>query len=605
MVTTLAELLVNTVKTYPKPDFMLFKKEGAYTPISTGEFGDGVKHLSLGLKALDFEAGQKLCIISENRPAWTMTDLATLCAGGLTVPIYTTLVPEQIRYIIDDSDATVVVVSNADLWKKVEPLRPGLTKVKHYITFADEAPAGVLTLKEVMDKGRAEAESKTGLFDELVARVKPGDEATLIYTSGTTGVPKGVILTHDNLVSNIKTAAAIIEFTEKDTALSFLPLSHILERMVMFTYMYKGCTVAFAESVEAVAQNLLEVRPHIMVSVPRVFEKIYTKVMDQVLASPSLRRKIFFWALKVGKAYGAARLAGKPVSGGLRFRQSVAAKLVFSKIIAKTGGRVRFFVSGGAPLSKDIAEFFYAIGLVILEGYGLTETSPLLSINTFENIRLGTVGKPAPGVEIRIAADGEILARGPNIMKGYYKKEAETREVFENGWFKTGDIGRFDPDGFLVITDRKKDLIITSGGKNIAPQPIENLLKTNPYITNAVVIGDRKRFIAALVVPDFDKLREYARAQGIAFSSLDDLCRDRRIVGFLKVEVDRATPLLASYERIKKIAVLPRDFEIEKGEITPSLKVRRANVTTEYQALIDAMYREDAEDGRGDGGTVG
>jgi len=605
MVTTLAQLLVNTVKTYPKPDFMLFKKEGAYTPISTGEFGDGVKHLSLGLKALGFEAGQKLCLLSENRPEWTMTDLATLCTGGLTVPIYTTLVPEQIRYIIDDSDATVVVVSNADHWQKVESLRPVLTKVKHYITFADQAPAGVLTLKEVMDKGRAAAGTKPGLFDELVARVKPGDEATLIYTSGTTGVPKGVILTHDNLVSNIKTAAALVEFTEKDTVLSFLPLSHILERMVMFTYIYKGCTVAFAESVEAVAKNLLEVRPHIMVSVPRVFEKIYTKVMDQVLSSPPLRRKIFFWALKVGKAYGAAKLAGKPVSGGLRFRNSVAAKLVFSKIVAKTGGRVRFFVSGGAPLSKDIAEFFYAIGLVILEGYGLTETSPLLSINTFENIRLGTVGKPGLGIDIRIASDGEILARGPNIMKGYYKKEAETREVLEGGWFHTGDIGQFDADGFLVITDRKKDLLVTSGGKNIAPQPIENMLKTSPYITSGVVIGDRKRFIAALVVPDFDKLQEYARAQGIAYSSLDDLCRDRRIVAFLKAEVDRATPLLASYERIKKIAVLPRDFEIERGEITPSLKVRRANVTAEYQALIDAMYREDAEDGRDDGGTVG
>ncbi|MBE3124765.1 MAG: long-chain fatty acid--CoA ligase [Acidobacteria bacterium] len=605
MVTTLAELIVNTVKAYPKPDFMLFKKEGDYTPISTGEFGDGVKHFSLGLKALGFEAGQKLCLLSENRPEWTMTDLATLCAGGLTVPIYTTLVPEQIRYIIDDSDATVVVVSNADHWKKIEPLRGGLTKVKYYITFADEAPAGVLTLKEVMEKGRAAAESKPGLFEELVARVKPGDEATLIYTSGTTGVPKGVILTHDNIVSNIKAAVAIIEFTEKDTVLSFLPLSHILERTVMFAFIYNGCTVAFAESVEAVAKNLLQVRPHIMVSVPRVFEKIYSKVMDQVLTSPALRRKIFFWALKVGKAYGAAKLAGKPISGGLRFRRSIAAKLVFSKIIAKTGGRIRFFVSGGAPLSKDIAEFFYAMGLVILEGYGLTETSPMLSINTFENIRLGTVGKPVPGVDIKIASDGEILARGPNIMKGYYKKEAETREVFEGGWFKTGDIGRFDPDGFLVITDRKKDLLVTSGGKNIAPQPIENLLKTSPYITSGVVIGDRQRFIAALVVPNFEKLQEYARAQGIAFSSLDDLCRDRRIVGFLKAEVDRATPLLASYERIKKIAVLPRDFEIEKGEITPSLKVRRANVTAEYRTLIDAMYREDAEDGRDDGGTIG
>jgi long-chain acyl-CoA synthetase len=605
MVTTLAGLIVNSVKAYPKPDLMLFKKEGAYKPLSAGEFGESVKHLALGLRALGFEPGQKLCLLSENRPAWTMTDFAALTAGGLTVPIYTTLVSEQIRYIIDDSDAAVVVVSNADQWRKVAPLRAGLTKVRHYITFADEAPEGVLTLKAVLDKGRALAGAEPRLYDELVARVKPGDEATLIYTSGTTGVPKGVVLTHDNIVSNIKTSASIIPFSSEDTVLSFLPLSHILERMVMFTYLYKGCTVAFAESVEAVAQNLLEVRPHIMVSVPRVFEKIYTKVMDQVLASPALRRKIFFWALKTGKAYGALKLDGKPVPGGLAFRRSIAAKLVFSKIIAKTGGRVRFFVSGGAPLSKDIAEFFYAIGLTILEGYGLTETSPVISINTFEHIRMGTVGKVIPGVEVKIAPDGEILAKGPNIMKGYYKKEAETREVFENGWFKTGDIGRFDADGFLVITDRKKDLIVTSGGKNIAPQPIENLLKTSPYISNAVVIGDRRRFVAALLVPEFDKLKEYAKAQGIPYAAIEELCQDKRIVALLKAEVDRATPLLASYERIKKIVVLPRDFDIEKGEITPSLKVRRANVTAEYQAAIDALYREETEEGRDDAGTVG
>jgi long-chain acyl-CoA synthetase len=604
MVTTLAGLIVNSVKTYPKPDFMLHKTGGAYAPISSAAFGADVKHLALGLRELGFQPGQKLCLLSENRPAWTMTDFATLSAGGLTVPIYTTLVSDQIRYIVDDSDASIVVVSSAEQWRKIEPLRAGLTKVKHYITFAETAPAGVLTLAAVLDKGRALAAQAPGLYDEMVARVKPDDEATLIYTSGTTGVPKGVILTHGNLLSNIKTASDIIEFSAKDTVLSFLPLSHILERMVMFTYIYKGCTVGFAESVEAVAQNLLEVRPQIMVSVPRVFEKIYTKVMDQVLTSPALRRKIFFWALKVGKAYGALKLAGRPVPGGLAFRRKIAAKLVFSKIVAKTGGRVRFFVSGGAPLSKDIAEFFYAIGLVILEGYGLTETSPLLSVNTFENIRLGTVGKPAPGITIEIAADGEILARGPNVMKGYYKKEAETREVMEGGWFHTGDIGQFDPDGFLVITDRKKDLLVTSGGKNIAPQPIENLLKTSPYITNAVVIGDRRRFVAALVVPDFDKLKAYAGGQGIAFGSIEDLCRDKRIVDFLKAEVDKATPILASYERIKKILVLPRDFDIERGEITPSLKVRRANVTAEYQDLIDGLYREAGEDVRDDG-TVG
>ena len=605
MVPSLAHLLVHSVTSYPKPDFMLVKKDGAYRPIAAAEFGERVKHLALGLRALGFGPGQKLCLLSENRPEWTMTDFAALTAGGLTVPIYTTLVSEQIRYIVDDSDASIVVVSNADQWKKIEPLKPRLGKVRHYITFAAEAPAGVLALDDVLAKGRAAAAAEPGLYDEIVGRVKPEDEATLIYTSGTTGVPKGVVLTHANLLSNVKVASDIIEFTDKDTVLSFLPLSHVLERMVMFTYIYKGCTVAFAESVDAVAQNLLEVRPHIMVSVPRVFEKIYTKVMDQVLGSPALRRRIFFWALRIGKEAGALTLAKRPLPGWLRFRKAAAAKLVFSKIVARTGGRVRFFVSGGAPLSKDIAEFFYAIGLVILEGYGLTETSPVLAVNTFEDLRLGTVGKPVPGVEILIAGDGEILARGPNVMKGYYKKEAETREIMEGGWFHTGDIGHFDPDGFLVITDRKKDLLVTSGGKNVAPQPIENLLKTSPYIANAVVIGDRRRFVAALIVPDYDKIRAFAKAQGITAASIEDLCRDPQIVAFLKAEVDRATPLLASYERIKKIVVLPRDFDIEKGEITPSLKVRRANVTSEYQEAIEALYREEAENGREDVGTAG
>jgi long-chain acyl-CoA synthetase len=601
MIETIPQLFLNTVRSYPKDDLLMVKRQGAYAPISTREFADAVKNLCLGLNALGFRAGDKLCLLSENRPEWTVVDLATLCGGGLTVPIYTTLVPEQVHYIVDDSDATVVVVSNAELWKKVEPLRARLGKVRHFVLIDGQAPAGVLTFQEVVDKGRSLAAATPGLFDDLAGRVRPDDPASLIYTSGTTGLPKGVVLTHGNFVSNVRTVREIIEFTQKDVCLSFLPLSHVLERMVTFTYLYAGCTIAYAESVEAVAQNLIEVRPHIMVSVPRVFEKIYARVMDQVLVSPAVRRKIFFWALKVGRNVGARKLARQPIPAGLGFRHKIAHRLVFSKIIAKTGGRVRFFVSGGAPLSKEIAEFFYALGLVILEGYGLTETSPALSINTFEALKFGTVGKPIPRVEIRIAADGEILAKGPNIMKGYYKKEAETREVFEGGWFKTGDIGHLDEDGFLVITDRKKDLIVTSGGKNVAPQPIENLLKLNPYIANAVVLGDRRRFISALVVPDFEKLEAYAAAQGIAARDRDELVADKRILDFMKAEVDRATPLLASYERIKKIMVLGRDFEIEKGEITPSLKVRRTFIEGRFQELIESLYREEPGEGRNGG----
>jgi long-chain acyl-CoA synthetase len=594
---TLAQVLLDTVKTYPKPDFMLYKEEGSYQPVSTEEFGRRVKHLCLGLRDLGLQKGDKVIIFSENRPEWVIADHANLCLGAITVPIYTSLVSEQIRYIIDDSDAKAVFVSGEDLWSKVDPIRPSLAKVRHYITFVDRAPAGVLTMSQIMERGRMLDEQNPGLFDSLVGAVRPEDEASLIYTSGTTGVPKGVILTHANFVSNVKSVTTIIEFSDKDTVLSFLPLSHVLERMVTFGYIYKGCRIGYAESLESVAANLLEVRPNIMVSVPRVFEKIYAKVMDNVLSSSALKKRIFFWALKVGKEYGRRKLDGEAIPRGLQRKRNLAHKLVYSKIIEKTGGRVRFFVSGGAPLSKDIAEFFYALGLVILEGYGLTETSPVISVNTFDNMRLGTVGKPIPGVEVKIAADGEILTRGPHVMKGYYKKEAETREVFEGGWFHTGDIGRIDKDGFLVITDRKKDIIVTAGGKNVAPQPIENILKANPYIANAVVIGDRRRFVGALVVPNFDKISDYARSGGISFSSPAELVRNEQVINFLKAEIDRATPNLAQYERVKRIALLDRDFEIEKGEITPTLKVKRNIIEQKYKALIDSLYEEDKNSG--------
>ena len=597
MAGTLAHVLLDTVRNYPKPDFMLYKSEGRYQPLSTEEFGRRVRHLCLGLRDLGLRRGDKVILLSENRPEWVIADHADLCLGAITVPIYTSLVPEQIKYIIDDSDAKAVFVSSEDLWKKIEAVKSGLSKVRHYITFLGQAPEGVLTVDQVMGRGRKLEEKDPALFESLVNEVKPEDEASLIYTSGTTGLPKGVILTHSNFLSNVQTISTIVEFSDKDTVLSFLPLSHILERMVTFTYIFKGCRIGYAESVETVGENLLEIRPNIMVSVPRVFEKIYAKVMDNVLSSSNLKKRIFYWALKVGKEYGRRKLNKETIPGGLQRKRNLAHKLVYSKIIDKTGGRVRFFVSGGAPLSKDIAEFFYALGLVILEGYGLTETSPVISVNTFENIRLGTVGKPIPGVDVKIAPDGEILTRGPHVMKGYYKKEAETREAFEGGWFHTGDIGHIDKDGFIVITDRKKDIIVTAGGKNIAPQPIENLLKTNPYISSAVVIGDRRRFVCALIVPNFEKLEKYARSSNIPFAGRAELIRNRQVVSFLKAEVDRATPNLAQYERVKKIALLDRDFEIEKGEMTPSLKVKRNIIEQKYKTLIDALYEEEKNSG--------
>ena len=597
MADTLAQVVLDTVKNYPKPDFMLYKKEGRYQPVSTEEFGRRVKHLCLGLRDLGLQKGDKVVILSENRPEWVITDHANLCLGVSTVPIYTSLVPEQIKYIIDDSDAKAVVVSCEDLWKRVEAVKPSLTKVRHYITFLDEAPEGVLTFNDVLEQGRKLDDQNPGLFESLVNAVKPEDEASLIYTSGTTGVPKGVILTHANFLSNVKTVVSIFDFTPRDTVLSFLPLSHVLERMATFAYVYCGMHIGYAESVESVGENLLEIRPTLMVSVPRVFEKIYAKVMDNVLSSSTLKKRIFYWALKVGKEYGRRQVNKETIPGGLQRKRNLAHKLVYSKIIEKTGGRVRFFVSGGAPLSKDIAEFFYALGLVIMEGYGLTETSPVISANTFENIRFGTVGKPIPGVEVKIAEDGEILTRGPHVMKGYYKKEADTREAFGGGWFHTGDIGHIDKDGFVVITDRKKDIIVTAGGKNIAPQPIENILKTNPYISNAVVIGDRRRFVCALIVPNFEKLEKYAQSSHIPFANRAELIGNEQVVNFLKAEVDRSTPNLAQYERIKRIALLDRDFEIEKGEMTPSLKVKRRIVEQKYKAVLDALYEQERNSG--------
>ena len=595
MIETIPQLFLNTVKSYPKDTFMMSKAAGRYESLSTQEFGDRIQYLSLGLKELGFQPGDKLVILSENRPEWVMTDLAVQCAEGVSVPIYTSLVPEQVAYIIEDCEASFVVVSSAELWEKIKAVKSRLKKVRRYITLASETPEDVYAFAQVLHMGRERATHNPTIFEKEALAVQPSDVATIIYTSGTTGVPKGVILTHGNFLSNIKAVAEVLYFSVEDTVLSFLPLSHVLERMVMFTYLFKGCTIAFAESIETVAENLLEVRPTIMVSVPRVFEKIYSKVIDTVLAGSAVKRRIFFWALKVGREHGRRVLEKESISRGLKFKHRLANKIVFQKIVDKTGGRIRFFVSGGAPLSKDIAEFFYALGLNVLEGYGLTETSPVISLNTFENMRFGTVGKTIPGVQVRIAPDGEILARGPNIMKGYYKKEAETREAFEGGWFHTGDIGHLDKDGFLVITDRKKDIIVTAGGKNIAPQPIENLLKTNPFISNAIVIGDRRRFLAALVVPNFEKLESYAKSNGILFQGVSDLAKNPKILAMILAEVERATPSLAPFEKIKKILILDREFEIEKEEITPTLKVKRNIIETKYKNLIDGLYTEDQE----------
>ena len=472
MIDTLSKIFLNLDKNHQKEALMLAKKNGQYLPVSTAEFARRVRNISSGLKVAGLNKGDKLVILSENGPEWVMVDVATVSGGGVTVPVYTNLAPDQIKYIINDSQARFLVCSNLKLWQKITSIRHELPLVEKYILMEGNVPDGVVGLAEVEKIGEQYNLDHPADFDRAALSILPDDLATIIYTSGTTGTPKGAMLSHYNLVNNIQTLRSLVDFNSGDTALSFLPLSHVLERMCTFAWLYVGATIAYAESVETVADNLVEARPTIMVSVPRFFDKFYAAVVDSVLGSPNLQRRIFFWALKVGRKYVQVKTSHGQLPAWLKVRYQLAYRLVFSKIVERTGGRVRFFVSGGAPLAREIAEFFYAMGILIIEGYGLTETSPVISLNTVSDFKFGTVGKVLPGEEVKFAPDGEILVHGPNVMKGYFNKETLTEEAFEDGWFKTGDVGYLDQDGFVVITDRKKDIIVTSGGKNVAPHPI-------------------------------------------------------------------------------------------------------------------------------------
>jgi long-chain acyl-CoA synthetase len=589
---SLGDLFYAAVDTHDKPEHLLFKKDGAWRPISSADFRLAVEELSLGLRALGLEAGARVAILSENRPEWAFADLATLTASAVDVPIYASSTPEQVLYILKDSGAGMVFVSSADQAAKVARVRAQAPALRHVIGMGEEPVAGTVPLAEVRAQGRPALAADPGAVRERSRSVSPSDLATIIYTSGTTGEPKGVMLTHANIVSNVQAAiAAFPVFGPDDVALSFLPLCHIFERMAgHYMMLSRGVTIAYAESVEAVPANMAEVRPTVMCSVPRLYEKMHARVLEKVAADPPLRQRIFRWGLRVGLEAFRHRVRKTRPPLGLRVQRALADRLVFAKIKQRVGGRLKLFVSGGAPLSREIAEFFGAAGLLILEGYGLTETSPVITVNRPWDFRPGTVGQPLEGVGVKIAPDGEILTRGPHVMKGYYNKPAATAEVLDpEGWFHTGDVG-FLEDGFLTITDRKKDIIVTSGGKNIAPQPIEGALKRSPLIAEAVMIGDKRNFPAALLVPRFEALEKWAKTQGIAFRDREDLVRRPEIVARYEDAVKEATGDLAKFEQIKKIALLPREFSLEGGELTPTLKVKRRVVEQKYKEMIDRMY---------------
>ena len=590
---TLCDIFYRSVDTFRKPDHLRVKRGGEWRDTSSDEFKAAVEELSMGLRELGIAKGDRIAILSENRPEWAFADLAALTAGAIDVPIYSTLLPPQVLYLLNDSEARVCFVSTHAQAEKVLAVRGQAKALQHVVVFDEARLLGTMSLADLRQKGREGLKADPGAVRARAAEVQPQDLATFIYTSGTTGDPKGVMLTHDNLVSNVLAAGApFADMGPADSALSFLPLCHVFERMGGYYMMlHRGVTIAYAESVEKVPENMLEVRPSLMLSVPRLYEKIYARVHEKVAADSAARQAVFRWGVAVGREVFRHRIQGTTPGPLLKAKAKVAQALVFKKIQARTGGRLRLFISGGAPLSREIALFFGAVGLPILEGYGLTETSPVIAVNTPQHLKPGTVGRPIDGVEVKIATDGEILTRGPHVMKGYYRKAEATAEAIDkDGFFHTGDIGVIDKDGFLVITDRKKDILVTSGGKNIAPQPIENRLKANAFIGEVVMVGNQRHFPAALVVPKFDALEKWAREKGLPAESREVLVARPEVKEHYAREIEGLCGELAQFERIKKIVVLAREFTLEAGELTPTLKVKRRVVEQKYKDLIDRLY---------------
>ena len=591
---TLNQLFFDAVSKFNRPDALQVKRGGAYQPISHKEVAERVRHAARGLSSLGVRRGDRVAILSENRPEWAIADFACLTIGLTDVPIYPTLPGDQVAYVLKDSGAVAIFVSNKAQAEKIREIRSQLSALKTVIGF-DEIPGLTnMSIAELEKRGtQGENRESIATYREDALTVKPDDLATIIYTSGTTGEPKGVMLSHDNIYSNVEGTRTAIPFDGHDVALSFLPLSHIFERMGGHYLMFAtGTSIAYAESIDTVPIDMQNVRPTIVLSVPRLYEKMYARILETALTGGFLKKKVFFWARAVAERWANEKLAGKKPGALVAKQYAIAQKLVFSKLKARTGGRLRYFVSGGAPLSPDINKFFFAAGLEILEGYGLTETSPVIAVNTPENFRIGTVGKMIDGVEVRIAADGEILTRGPHVMKGYYNKPDATREAIDpDGWFHTGDIGVLE-DGFLAITDRKKDIIVTAGGKNIAPQPLENKVKTNKYVAQAVMLGDKRKFPSMLIVPNFDQLERWAGKRNIIWTDRAQLLRMPTIQAKIEKEVNKELEGTAHFEMPKKIGLLEHDFSIEKGELTPTQKVKRRAIDKHYKALIDSLYEE-------------
>lgn len=571
-----------------------YRKQGVFVTLTYSAYYERALMVARGLLKMQVKPGDRIAILSENRAGWVIADMGILCAGAVTVPIYPTNTPEQIEYMVNHSGAKIVFVSGKFQYSKLLKVReamPGLELVVSFERFLGDPSFPVTTFYQLSEIDSPITDEEKKEIEAVIDRITPEEMLTLIYTSGTTGVPKGVMLSHNNILSNtqyLTEQSGVID--KNDVLLSFLPLSHILERTAgYYLTIRNGAMLAFADSIEKVPENMTEIRPTVMVSVPRLFEKIYHRIFENAHQMSKIKNMLFHWGVEVGKKYVEATYINKQPSTLLNMKYALADRLIFSKIRARFGGNMKLFCSGGAPLDKTINEFFWVIGIPIFEGYGLTETSPALSFNNFVHIRFGSVGVALEQTEFKIAEDGEILVKGPQIMLGYYHDPVATAEAIQDGWFKTGDVGHIE-DGFLFITDRKKELIITAGGKNIAPQPIENALKMDKYVTSAFVYGDRKPYLTALIVPNIERLLEFAKEKHIHYYVLDDLVMHEPVQKLFEQRLAEINSHLAPYETIKKFVLLIHDFSIEGGELTPTLKLRRKIIYEKYKHRLEDLY---------------
>ena len=593
---TLSELFIRAAE-HDRSDALTYKRDGEWRCISSKQLLERVRNLALGLYSLGLRKGDRLALLATNSPEWTLIDAACQFAGVLDVPIYPTLAKNSVRYILDDSGSRVFVVENAETYERIRDAVEGCDSVETLVFFDSENVdvENAMSFDDLEKRGEGYANEHPDLVDSLLSATTPDDVATIIYTSGTTGEPKGVMLTHANIISNVFDAGERYEFSTEDVSLSVLPLCHIFERTGMYLYILHGMAVHYAESIEKVPDNLQEVRPTIFIGVPRIFEKVYARARLQAARSSRMRERVFDWAIEVAKEFALKTERGETIGRTLEVKHQIADALVYRKLRDFFGGRLRACITGGAALTDDIYLIFTGAGITIFQGYGLTETSPVISSNNPLSGRIGTVGTPIRNVDVRIAADGEIEVRGPGVMVGYYNKPEATRDAFtDDGWFRTGDIGEIDKDGFLRITDRKKELFKTSGGKYIAPSRIEQMIRASKFVSQAVLVGDGRKFPAALIVPNFEMLESYASHKGLDLKTPAEFCTSPRVMDLIQRQVAQQTVELSQFEKVKRIALLENEMTVESGELTPTLKVRRRVVDEKYKSVIDKIY-DDAE----------